>query len=247
MNRVAPPLALAVLLGSCGLGTPAPTETTKPRSAPLASSGLSSEPALPVVPPTAPIDFARAGCASPGGLEYFFPTSRLFQVRDPASADLLVRTWYSRVLSAAREPTLSCAAFAPQRYRFLRIPTWAPPSYVRVELSARSAEVWRGVLSGSGGYDPGEPQRTSQRKLSESERRQLSGAITHSALWQIPTDDSAHDGFDGTQWILEARAGASYHVVHRWAREQDGREAPAADADGAFSALCRRFMELGDG
>jgi hypothetical protein len=176
---------------------------------------------------------ARAGCGAPRGLRFFFPPGALFDRADD-HVDELLRHWYSRVLTATLEPSLSCGMGAPQRLRFLSIPTFDPASFVRVELTPDGGVVWSGTLSGSGGYDPGQLVRSAQRKLLAAESRELSAAIAKAGFWTTPADDSEHDGFDGTQWVLEGRRGADYHVVHRWSPTR-----------GAFRDLCRDFARLG--
>jgi hypothetical protein len=222
------------LLASCG--TPAQQERPgsaklQPSAAPALKRAVSELQSLP--PSSVPgVDAQRAGCGDPRGSEYFFPPRALFAA-EPASADLLTRTWYSKVLGAMQEPSLSCGSSRNQTFRFVLIPTFQAPAYVRVQLSSRGGVVWSGVLSGAGGYDPGQVMHSTQRALLDAERHDLLQAITRANFWQAPTNEPT-DGFDGTQWVLEGRSGAVYHVVQRWM--------PGA---GPFRDLCQKFAGFG--
>jgi hypothetical protein len=181
--------------------------------------------------PAAPT--SRVGCREPRGAEYFFPPRVLFDNDD--GADLIVRSWYSKILGAAREPSLSCDNFRHQSFRFTHIPTFHAPSFVRVEISTRSATLWAGLLSGAGGYEPGQLVRQAKRELLETERRELAAALARFSVWDAATSDHPEkNGFDGTQWVLEARSGAAYHVVQRW-----------SPRSGAFRELCLALASLG--
>src|SRR4051812_14917092 len=190
-----------LLLAACGTQTPGvvPAELRASTTTPLQRAL-----AQPVSPPPRSVPAvaaSRAGCREPLGIEYFFPPFVLFGGQE-ASADRLVRSWYSKVLSAAREPSLSCGSGRRQVFRFSSIPSFAAPTFVRVEISSREGRVWSGALSGAGGYDPGQLVKTEHRQLLESERQELAQALTAWSFWEAPTNE-IDVGHDGTQWVLE--------------------------------------------
>jgi hypothetical protein len=152
-------------------------------------------------------------------------TTRHFpkQTFEPADdfLDEFVREWYSKHLAAMREPPLWCGqAGAEVVYRFLWLRTFHNPIAIRVSRTAGAARLELVRLSGSGGYDPGKVARRKDRQLTEDEWTTIVTAIESIGFWAMPSHEPAI-GFDGAQWILEARRGDEWHVVHRWS-PQDG-------------------------
>jgi hypothetical protein len=134
--------------------------------------------------------------------------------------------WYSRHLRAAGEPSLFEAPPSPRpagaaTYRFTWLRTFHHPVVIRVEVERDGrARLIATELSGYGGYDPGKIARRMERKLSSDEARRLGSALAATRLLTWPARD-CHGllGIDGSQWIVEARDRAGYHLVDRWSPE----------------------------
>jgi hypothetical protein len=158
-------------------------------------------------------DDERADCAQPASDLFFFPGGLLGERTARFDADQFKRVWYSKHLRAMAEPSLSCAEPAGDVYRFLWLRTWGAPIAVRVQRSGEIVTLAGVELDGSAGH-PGKVSRRVERRLSRAEWKQVSEAIAKADLWNLP-GHLPDGGFDGAQWIVEARSGARYHVVDR--------------------------------
>jgi hypothetical protein len=180
------------------------------------------------------------GLPAPGG-PYFPPASaqpatvceygdRRLQV--PAVGEFEDR-WFSRHLAAAREPSLyrlSQAARASGRVtlRFTWLRSFHAPVIVRVESDGDSHRLIAKVLSGAGGYNPGEIERQTARPLSADEARRLRMLLSRNHFFDLP-GSSCEFGCDGAQWIFERVDESGYRVLNRWTP----RHGPSAEV-GAY-------------
>ena len=146
------------------------------------------------------------------------PEVRYFPVGTFGSpnSDLFAREWYSKHLVAMGEPSLSCGALKDtETYRFLWLPTWLNPVAVRVYRRGGDFGLEAVILDGAGGYDPGQVSRRITRALSRDEWQTVIAQLQRIQFWQMATTGGNH-GFDGAQWIVEARRDGRYHIVDRW-------------------------------
>jgi hypothetical protein len=179
------------------------------------------------------LNLNRAACGDPKSLERFFPSGSFWLGERSAELDEFVRSWYSRVLSRMAEPSLSCGLVVSETYRFVSIPTWGPSAAVRITVTTVPG-LSAVVLTGQGGYDPGRPRAIARRAMANRERDEVLEAIGKADFWNLPTQDLEHRGFDGSEWLIEARIRDRYHVVARWSPEP-----------GPFRDLCLVFARLG--
>jgi hypothetical protein len=177
------------------------------------------------------IEFHRSHCKARHASSFFFPDGALHPTNP--SLEKFVRTWYSLALYEMREPSLSCGASVPEQYRLLLLPTWGPPTAVRVTKVGKHPIFTAIALRGSGGYRLGEVALWRARRLSKQEGDELDATLIRADFWRTPTHDYDRYGGDGAQWILEGRKGDRYHVVDRWSPE-----------DGPFREACVRLLNL---
>jgi len=119
--------------------------------------------------------------------------------------------WYCGHLTAAGVRELA----GDPAYRFVYLPSFHAPRIVTVLVEA-GAPVVRGiVLSGKGGYKPGNVQRRTERRLSDREWRLLRQRLENAGMWEGDTRQQ-DTGFDGSRWILEGRADGKYRFHDIW-------------------------------
>ena len=129
--------------------------------------------------------------------------------------------WYVKHLVAMKEPSLwdrSKDSSLPV-YRFLWLRTFHHPISARLELNNdRSAQLFVTVLSGSGGYEPGDIAEQHEVKVSPESVAEFERLLAKFDFWNVPTELQRADsiGCDGAQWILEGVREGRYHVVDRW-------------------------------
>ena len=179
-----------------------------------------------------PVD--RPECRDGSSDAYFFPAGWLGERSPRFDEDQSRRRWYSKVLRAMAEPSLSCPRKGGDAIRFLWLRTWGRPIVVRVESSNGGAVISAVVLDGAGGYEPGKISRRVRRELTDAERRRLAASLDDLHFFEMPTHDG-DGGLDGAQSILEGRMGARYHVTDRWSPE-----------DGPYRELCLSMLKLAD-
>ena len=133
-------------------------------------------------------------------------------------ADLFVRQWYSKHLAAMKEPSLSCGALEDtETYRFLWLRTFHNPVAVRVFRRGDDYGLEAVILDGAGGYEPGRVSRRVTKEVSRDQWRTVIARLEAVQFWQMAAVSYDVVGFDGAQWIVEARRDGQYHFVARWA------------------------------
>lgn len=135
------------------------------------------------------------------------------------------RGWYSPHQEAAGEPSLvEAARDDPRReaYRFSWLRSFHAPVFVRVEMSRDgTAVVIATVLTGAGGYQPGEIRTSAVTKLSRRRTDEFRAALRKADFWAMPEDGPPEVGLDGSEWKIEGIAGGRHHVVDRWCGQPD--------------------------
>jgi hypothetical protein len=133
---------------------------------------------------------------------------------------LLNANLYSERFKNLRQPGL-CQEPIPEHdewYRFLWVPTFAHPVFLRVNIDPDGiANLMTVVWSGQGGYEWGKPLRT-ERKLTEEEQRDLFAVMADIGFWTLPSEVENPPNvivLDGTQWLVEGVKGGKCHVVTR--------------------------------
>jgi hypothetical protein len=147
-----------------------------------------------------------------------------------------VSPWAPQHLTAMGEPSL----FAPQQniareeYRFLWLRTFHKPIAIRMWSESLGAQMRIVRLSGAGGYDPGHIESDTTIRITPEDWKRFRDCIAEAQFWEMPTKESPEElGMDGSQWILEARNAARYHVVDRW-----------TPRGGAYADCCRMLITL---
>ena len=146
-----------------------------------------------------------------------------------------VSGWASQHLVAMKEPSLFAEqTTSREEYRFLWLRTFHKPIAIRIWSEPPDAQMRIVRLSGAGGYDPGHIESDTTIKVSAEDWKRFRDCIAKAHFWEMPTKESPKvRGSDGSQWILEARDAAKYHVVDRWTPRED-----------AYSDCCRLLITL---
>jgi len=153
-------------------------------------------------------------CPAQDSAAYYFPAS----LGVSASEDQVFRGTYSAMLHIMKEPSLSCGDTAPG-YRFLWLRTFHHPVAVRLTVRAGHGTLQATELSGAAGYQPGSVLRRVSRELESKAVARVQAAWVGTDLWKAPVR-SGPMGFDGSEWIVEARDGSRYHAVSRWSPKE---------------------------
>jgi hypothetical protein len=136
-------------------------------------------------------------------------------------SDRFKANWYSRSLTAMKEPSLSVGQKRDiESYRFLWLRSFDNPIVVRIWRSQSNVYLITKQLDGDGGRHPGKLVVNKSRSLSMKEWDEFITLLGQSSYWTSPTtiDDL---GNDGAQWILEGAKEGRYHIVDRWTPKAD--------------------------
>lgn len=133
------------------------------------------------------------------------------------------------------EPSVSCGPTdATETYRFLWLRTFHRPIAVRVSRYSNGIRLVAAELTGAGGYNPGGIAARTEKALSEADWGLLAASLSTTTFWSMTTRPAKPTlGGDGSQWIIEGRRGAEYHIVDRWTP----RDGPFRDAGLSFLKL----------
>jgi hypothetical protein len=152
-----------------------------------------------------------------------------------ASLDSFLVRWWSSHLAAAGEGRLGTSGPAePETYRFLWLRSFHHPVVIRLSHMRRGGFIVSTELNGAGGYAPGRRLRRDSMGLSDAVWTSFQALIAREAFWTRPATDTAHQGLDGAEWIIEATRKGRYTIVARWA--------PATSESAAF--MRRLGLEL---
>ncbi len=153
--------------------------------------------------------FFEAAKWKPQELPAFFP---------PGTFDGFTVKWYSPHLVAMKEEVLPPLAKNKDAvvYRFTCLRTFHQPFSIKLTKTAKGYHLRRSVLSGKGGYDPGELEKSADSDLKPEALAGLEKLLLGNGFKDMkPTaDDEA--GLDGSQWIVEVVKDGTYQVVDRW-------------------------------
>jgi len=104
-------------------------------------------------------------------------------------------------------------------YRFIWVPTFAPPVFLRVDVDREgAATLLTYVWNGQGGYKWGKTTR-SVRKLTREEEWDLFAALADIGFWGLPAAVQNPPNvitLDGTEWVIEGVKDGKCHVVTRY-------------------------------
>lgn len=133
--------------------------------------------------------------------------------------------WFSKFLAAMKEPKL--ASLAKDRdifvLRVLDLPSFQHPVAVRIEKKGDSITRRAVVLSGAGGYEPGDIKMEKTDTMSVADYEELLDSLEKSGFWKLaPNDDEI--GFDGSELIIETVRNGKYAVFVRWTPEARAKE-----------------------
>lgn len=128
---------------------------------------------------------------------------------------------YSKAFDEMKEPQLCQQGLSEHMhgYRFLWVPTFDHPVFMRVDIEADGTAILRvETWSGKGGYGWGKVQAGTTRKLSWDEQADLFATLADIGFWTLPSriKDPYHIFLDGTEWLIEGVRDGRCHVVIRY-------------------------------
>ncbi|WP_198513494.1 hypothetical protein [Confluentibacter lentus] len=123
--------------------------------------------------------------------------------------------WYSKHLHAMKEPLLFNKKNDKEIYRFTWLRTFDKPMAFRFEKINNSYILYWKVLSGSGGYEPGEIEMERLKILTEKEWTEFTHLIAKMDFWKMNFARSLI-GTDGSEWIMEGVNQTDYRAVSVW-------------------------------
>ena len=129
--------------------------------------------------------------------------------------DDFVMEWYSKHLFSMKEPLLFNRKTKKQIYRFTWLRTFDKPVAIKIEKDKNQYTLFWKMLSGAGGYKPGELIVEKSKELSEKEWLNFIELVEKADFWNMELGRSSI-GFDGSEWILEAVNPTDYKVVSVW-------------------------------
>lgn len=132
-------------------------------------------------------------------------------------------TWYTKHLSAAREPSIYEAStelqFSGGRIlRFTLLPSFSHSIFVRIDAAEENPRLIATELTGTTGWDPGKIGRRIDRDLTKAEYTEIESTLSQSRIFDLAPIDCTL-GFDGSRWIIEAADKAGYRFIDRWSPE----------------------------
>jgi hypothetical protein len=129
-----------------------------------------------------------------------------------------VAAWYGKHLGVMKEPSLFELRSEKDLciYRFLWLRTFHNPIAVRLIVNNDgSGQLISSVLSGAGGFDPGDIAETIEKVVSAENVQSFELALSRLGFWDLHFTEEAK-GLDGASWIIEGVKDGKYHLVDRW-------------------------------
>ena len=115
-----------------------------------------------------------------------------------------------------KEPILNNHEGDIETYRFTWLRTFSKPITIRIQKSKDSIYLTSKILSGLGGYDPGQIITDTTIVLTPDNWNQVLTKIDQIHFWKLPAVEE-YRGNDGAEWIFEGYSPLdSYHFITRW-------------------------------
>ena len=124
-------------------------------------------------------------------------------------------SWYSKHLSALKEPVIYSDKTNKEIIRFTWLRTFDNPIVIRIMNNSGVVFVYWKKSNGAGGYDPGDLVIDEKKRIEFQQWNEIVQKLGKINFWGMPTNYPTM-GLDGARWILEAKIGNKYHVVDRW-------------------------------
>ena len=125
------------------------------------------------------------------------------------SLDEFSAEWFSKHLRAANEKPIYIDG-KKEIYRFTWLRSFHEPIIIRIECS-QICNLSATVLSGKGGYEPGNIQTSISHKLSTEQHNKFKQLLSKIDGWEYKPDPNLIM-MDGAQWILEVMKSNSYQA-----------------------------------
>ncbi len=139
------------------------------------------------------------------------------------SPDSIVKSWFSQMLFALKEPNLKNYNGNKEIYRFTWLRTFHHPISVRIEKQGEIVKVFTKVCNGAGGYEPGKLIQNTTHSIKKDDYKKLLDKLSSFDFWNTQNEKSDVIGTDGSEWIIEAVKDNKYHVVSRWTPTKRGK------------------------
>ncbi|MBS1755512.1 MAG: hypothetical protein JST34_15840 [Bacteroidetes bacterium] len=150
-------------------------------------------------------------------LYLYFPLKQAGQTTNEStnSLDTFLNVWYSRMLTAMKEPTLTDYQGDNEIYRFTWLRTFHKPIVIRIQKTKDKIVLTEKMLSGAGGYDPGQIILDTNLVLTSEIWNSVQDKISKLSFWTLPAETEFR-GNDGAEWIIEGSTSDKYHFTTRW-------------------------------
>lgn len=150
-------------------------------------------------------------------LYLYFPLKQAGQdsTENANALDTPTNTWYSRMLSVMKEPILVDCEDDIEAYRFTWLRTFHKPIMVRIQKAKDNITLSAKMLSGAGGYDPGQIIFDTTFTITVRDWNKFQSMLKKINFWQLPVETDFR-GLDGAEWILEGSTKDDYHFTIRW-------------------------------
>jgi len=129
--------------------------------------------------------------------------------------DTFIVKWYSKHLSAMKEPLMFNKTQNKIIYRFLWLRTFNNPVAIRIEKQLDTYNLTWKLCDGAGGYDPGKLVVNKTKSIDKETWGNFITLLNKSGFWNLNTNEVDIQCEDGAQWILEGVDRRRYHVVDR--------------------------------
>ena len=143
--------------------------------------------------------------------------------------------WYSKHLTAMKEPLIFNKKQDKSTFRFLWLRTFHNPISIRIEKQFDSYSLTWKLCDGAGGYEPGKLVIDKTKIIDKNTWDTFQDKLSKADYWNLKTNEVGILGTDGSQWILEGTDKNNYHVVDRW-----------TPSGGSFYECCDFLIRLTD-
>jgi hypothetical protein len=153
--------------------------------------------------------------------------------------------WYSKELSAMKEPVLSVPENDKTYFalRILCLPTWNHPVAMRCERKGDRYVRRLVMLSGLGGSEPGKIDKEKKTELPQKDAVQLIASLEKAGVWQMAKRNRADaDVCDGTLLVVELIKDGKYSLI---VRAVGGTKKADAPLSALVKLYTREFQDAG--